>query len=616
MKKSNSSAFYLLCATAITMTTASIPMSISASAATLLSAEFETTNDSFTGRGGAAVQWTSDEAYTAECSLFVSGRTDTWQGASRDASSIMSGGSTYKVSAAVYQDSGEPVEMKFSLQYSSGGTTAYDEIALDTVQSGEWTVLSNDAYTVPEGASDLSIYLETTESLCDFYVDTVTITGSPSVIKLGDANGDLSVNIADAVALAKYLICEDVTVEAGADYNKDNVINGLDLTLLKVALLNPKSASVEGDWDNYQETATPQMLNVYKDSILNLGNTKRIRDKISKAQSGDTVSIGYLGGSITAGGSSSSPNKCYANLSYEYFAQTFGKGGNVKYVNAGLSGTSSVVGNLRVDNDIYKKNCDIIFIEFAVNDQGSTRFQKSFESLVKKCLMQENEPAVIVVTLCQESGSSNQDWMAQVAQNYDVPVISGKNAIMNAIKAGTMSWKDYGSGDNIHPGDGGHKMIADCIAYYYRQALRSENADDSFDIVNKDVFGTEYSTARVVDISELKNLSQGSWSKGTNNQSYPNGFTFSKNGNNALSFTVEGKGIMLLFQSNSNASMGTAVVNVNGKANKVSSNLQWTWGGLDGDIAYYQNTSGTLNVSITMDNPSTTFVLYGIAVIS
>ncbi len=606
-----------VCALSIALSGTVLPMGTPVCAATLLSAEFETTNDSFTGRGAASAAWTSDEAYVGECSLYVSERTDTWNGASRDASSILRAGGTYAVSAAVYQTSGEPVEMKFSLQYTdASGTTAYDAIALETAASGEWTVLSNVSYTVPEGSSDFSIYLETTESLTDFYVDSVTVTGSPSVIKLGDVNGDLSVGVADAVLLTKYLCGETTAIEVGADYNKDNLITAVDLTLLKSALLNPKSPSVSGDWDNYQETASPAMLKVYQDSLLHMGNTMRIRDKISKAQSGENITIGYIGGSITAGGSSSTPSKCFANLSYEYFASTFGCGNNVHYVNAGLAGTSSVVGNLRVDHDIFQKNSDIIFIEFAVNDQGGDRFQKSFESLVKKCLMQENEPAVVIITLCQESGSSNQDWMETVAKNYDVPVVSGKNAIMNAIKAGTMSWKDYGSGDNIHPGDGGHQLIADCIGYYYRQALRSENASDSFEISNRDVFGTEYATARVVDISELKNLQTGSWSKGTNNSGYPNGFTFSKNGNQALSFTVEGKGIMLLFQSNSNSSMGTAVVNVNGKSNKVSSNLQWTWGGLDGDIAYYQNTTGTLDVSITLENPSTNFVLYGIAVIS
>ncbi len=114
----------------------------------------------------------------------------------------------------------------------------------------------------------------------------------------------------------------------------------------------------------------------------------------------------------------------------------------------------------------------------------------------------------------------------------------------------------------------------------------------------------------------MQGLSKGSWSSGTNNQQYSaNGFTNSKNGNDPLTFSVEGKGIMLLFQSNSNDTMGTVNVTVNGKTTPVSSKLQWTWGGLDGDLGYYQNTSGKLDVSLQMVDSSKTFVLYGIAVI-
>ena len=280
-----------------------------------------------------------------------------------------------------------------------------------------------------------------------------------------------------------------------------------------------------------------------------------------------------------------------------------------------MAGTSSVVGNIRVDQDIFSKNSDIIFIEFAVNDQGSERFQKSFEALVKKCLSQENEPAVVVITLCSQSGGSNQDWMEKVAKNYQVPVISGKDAIMNGIKAGTLSWNDYGSGDTLHPGNGGHKLISEFIGYYYRQALRSENEDSEYTIPTSTVFGDEYSTAKLVDYSALQNLSTGSFNKGTNNSAYPNGFTNSKNGNNPLTFTVDGKGFMLLFQSNSNSNMGTVIIDVNGKKREVSSNLQYTWGGLDADLGYYQSTSGKLNVTITMKDPSKTFIMYGIAVI-
>lgn len=587
-----------------------------AAAANLLSAEFETTNDSFTGRGGASVQWTSDKAYNVDCSLFVSGRTSSWNGAERSCSGILTGGSTYSISAAVYHEADEDVEMKFSLQYTdASGTTAFDEIVLQTVPSGEWTVLANAAYTVPDGASSPSIYMETTDSLTDFYLDAVTVTGAPAVIKAGDANGDLTVNLADAVALFKYLACLSDEIEVGADLNEDNVINAVDLSLLKDKLMNPKITTVEGDWDNYQETATPQMLQVYKDGLLNVGNTARIRDKIAKAQNGEDVTVGYIGGSITGGGSASSPNLAYPTLSFNYFAETFGAGSNVHYVNAGVAGTSSVVGNMRVDQDIFSKNCDIIFIEFAVNDQGDDRFKKSFESLVKKCLMQENEPAVVVVTLCQKSGGSNQDWMAQVAENYDVPVISGKNAIMNGIQRGTLDWdRDYGSGDTIHPGNGGHQLIAECIQYYFRQALRSENASDEYTIPAKEVFGADYATAHLVSPDSLQGFNAGSFTKGQNN-SYGVTYNFSKNGNNPMTFTVQGKGILLLFQSNDNSQMGTALVNVNGTTSKVSSNLKWTWGGMDGNVGYYQPTAGELKVSISMENPGSTFVLYGIAVI-
>ena len=589
-----------------------------ASAATLLAAEFETTNDSFTGRGGANAAWTSDLFYTNGCSLFVSDRTSAWQGAQRDAASILAAGNSYNISAAVYQASGEAVEMQLSVQYTdAGGKTAYDHVDLKAVPDSEWTVLSNTAYVLPDGAKDPVLYVETTESLCNFYLDTVIVTGKPANVKPGDANGDLLVTIADAVDLVKFLTGETTEIEDGADFNGDGEINAVDLTLLKQKLLAPKPENkVSGDWDNYQETVSPQMLQVYKDGLLNIGNTTRIREKIAAAQRGENVTIGYIGGSITEGGSSTSEGKRFVNLASQYFAETFGTGGNVKFVNAGWAGTSSVVGNIRVDNDLFSQNCDIIFIEFAVNDQGDERFKKSYESLVKKCLMQPNAPAVGLITLCQKSGSSNQEWMAQVGQHFDIPVISGTNAVMNGIKAGTLNWdRDYGSGDTIHPGDGGHKLISELIGYYYRQALRSENESPEYEIPSGGVFGSELATAKLVDVSTLPGFEAGSWTKGANNVKFKNGFTYSKNGNNPMKFTCEGKGLVLIFQSNDNASMGTANVTVNGKTTKVASKLQWTWGGTDGNIGYLQAESGKLDVSISMDSPGSNFVLYGIAVV-
>ncbi|MBR3419724.1 MAG: carbohydrate binding domain-containing protein, partial [Oscillospiraceae bacterium] len=296
------------------ISTAALFPVLPASAAKLLYADFETTNDSFTGRGGAEVQWTSDQHNTTNCALFVSGRTASWNGASRDVSSLMSAGQTYSVSAAVYQATGEAVEMKLSMQCSVGGTTKYVDIAVASVESEAWCKLENASFEVPDGATDMSIYVETTESLCDFYVDSVTVNGSPATIKKGDANGDLSVDVADAVYLAKYLSCQEETVEAGADFDENQVINAVDLSLLKNYILFPPAkpqTEIVGDWDNYQEKATGNDLKTLQGSLLRLGNTYRIREKIAKAQRGEKVSIGYIGGSITEGGSSTSADKSF-----------------------------------------------------------------------------------------------------------------------------------------------------------------------------------------------------------------------------------------------------------------------------------------------------------------
>lgn len=78
-------------------------------------------------------------------------------------------------------------------------------------------------------------------------------------------------------------------------------------------------------------------------AMTSYGNTKMVQDVIKKAQNGEEVTLAYLGGSITEG-ISAGADLCYAKLSYEHFAEKFGTGDNVKYVNAGISGTPSKLG--------------------------------------------------------------------------------------------------------------------------------------------------------------------------------------------------------------------------------------------------------------------------------
>ena len=57
--------------------------------------------------------------------------------------------------------------------------------------------------------------------------------------------------------------------------------------------------------------------------IVNCGNWYRIKKVMRKAKSGEPITVGFLGGSITQGCLSSTPETCYAYLVYEWWKNNF-----------------------------------------------------------------------------------------------------------------------------------------------------------------------------------------------------------------------------------------------------------------------------------------------------
>ncbi len=134
---------------------------------------FEEGTQGWIPRGGSMVSVDEENAAEGKQSLFVSGRTDYWNGATILLSAdTYKPGEAYKFSAKVMQNSGKDATMKLTMQYENDGEK-YDEIALLPAKSGEWITLENPAYVIPDGAENLQLYVESTDSLTDFYVDEV-----------------------------------------------------------------------------------------------------------------------------------------------------------------------------------------------------------------------------------------------------------------------------------------------------------------------------------------------------------------------------------------------------------------------------------------------------------
>ncbi len=227
-------------------------------------------------------------------------------------------------------------------------------------------------------------------------------------------------------------------------------------------------------------------------SLVSLGNTYRLDNKIAKAADGGTVTVAYLGGSITEGIGAPDKESCYAKLSFDALSEVYG--GNFEYVNAGVSGTPSILGNLRVQKDVLDYSPDIVFLEFAVNDGMEQIYKESYESLIRTILKQDNEPAVILLFTVTKTGHTCQPHMSELGEYYQLPMISVPDAIQPEIDAGRMTWEDY-SADEAHPNAEGHKLVAEFIANYFFHVTIRDLADPLYQMPVLPKFGNPYESA-------------------------------------------------------------------------------------------------------------------------
>ncbi len=207
----------------------------------LISADFETGLDDFAARASESVERTNADAFDGSYALAVTNRTEAWNGPVVALGSNFVAGETYAFSCAVKQVSGGSVTMQMSLQYNdSMGTTNYAQIVTDSVASGSWTTLANTAYQLPSGASNMYLYVETTEDLCDFYVDSV-IASAPSHYRMGDVNQDERITKEDVQELMKFLQGKDANVMLeSADMDKNGKLDARDLSQLRRLFIYPE----------------------------------------------------------------------------------------------------------------------------------------------------------------------------------------------------------------------------------------------------------------------------------------------------------------------------------------------------------------------------------------
>ena len=213
--------------------------------------------------------------------------------------------------------------------------------------------------------------------------------------------------------------------------------------------------------------AAPEENTMIKASLVSLGDVTPLQRVMAKAQRGEPVVVGVIGGSITAGAAASKPEYRYGNRIAAWWQSAF-PGSKVEFVNAGIGATGSSYAVMRAQRDLLSHKPDFVVVEFAVNDPSDRANAESYEGLVRQILRQPQAPAVLLLFMMTRDGHNAQEWEAKVGAHYSLPMVSYRDAIWGEMQAGRLAWTDV-SPDMVHPNDWGHEQAAKFVTSLLEQ---------------------------------------------------------------------------------------------------------------------------------------------------
>lgn len=188
----------------------------------------------------------------------------------------------------------------------------------------------------------------------------------------------------------------------------------------------------------------------------------RLKNLMKRAANGESLVIGFLGGSITQGSLSSTPKTCYAYLVYEWWKKSFPNAA-ISFVNGGIGGTTSHYGGARAWKDVLCYRPDIVTVDFSVNDDANEFFEETYEGTLRRLLAAPSSPAVVVLNnVFYDTGKNAQDYHNRIADHYGIPHVSIKDTVYPDVESGKIVRADI-TPDNLHPNDKGHRLVADEI---------------------------------------------------------------------------------------------------------------------------------------------------------
>ncbi|MBB3207054.1 lysophospholipase L1-like esterase [Rhodopirellula rubra] len=247
---------------------------------------------------------------------------------------------------------------------------------------------------------------------------------------------------------------------------------------------------------------------------------------LAKVDAGKSVKIAYLGGSITA-----APG--WRVQSREWFQKQY-PDAQFEEIHAAIGGTGSDLGVFRLQNDVLRHQPDMMFVEFAVNDGGTSPVQihQAMEGIVRQTWKANPDIDICFVYTLTEAmlkdlaaGKMQQSAsaMEELADHYQIPSIHFGVKVNELHEAGELVFKApkpeniadvkpmVFSSDGVHPHvETGHRLYTETIARSWPAIRKASGQTEPHELVEP-LREDNWEHAKQVPITER--MLHGEWRK-------------------------------------------------------------------------------------------------------
>ncbi|KZO90812.1 hypothetical protein CALVIDRAFT_602699 [Calocera viscosa TUFC12733] len=229
-----------------------------------------------------------------------------------------------------------------------------------------------------------------------------------------------------------------------------------------------------------------------------IGSGWRFRDVVRRAARGQPITMGVIGGSVSAG-HGVKPNETFHYRILQQWNTNFFNHRRNSMIDSSKPATGSDYFSLCF-REMLPDNVDLVLVELSVNDFREVEAAIEFETLMRSLLSLPSKPAVVLIStfalLFSEGISTGGDIHIGVANYYDIPVISLRNAVLPKLMddynvENNVFWNERDGLDLRHINSQGHELLADFTTAWMRDIICEEMDPDQKNMTESTDFDLE-----------------------------------------------------------------------------------------------------------------------------